>query len=434
MFSWLRPRRRWFQFSIRSLLALTALVACWLSYNAWRFQKEQQVVARIKRFDPEADITWSGPEWLKLPADKSQPTIFHRVTGIAVFIPRHPPRHGPIISLKELTSLKKMMFRGSWITENCNIDKVFSDEPLDRWEWGFPKHKYIGGKEYQNYHNNPNDSNALIFHKIICLNNPEEFIDIEEFQPIEILITPRNYFNGEISLLESLLDDKHEYLKAAAAQLLWDGHSRENASRIIEIAAKLSGDSDDVLDLKESVEADLKPERILEKLQDKNNNHLAWWAWLAALRPDVSLTPTILEMIKAQKPLPEAVYALRQSRDPRALPVMLSILKNQQNKDGQLCCIAAEAIGDLGDASVELQLLDALQNNHSRIPKMILCKTLGKIGTEKSLPELRRIATAKEYQPQGPCANGFVNVLGEAKTAIAAIERRAAEKAGKTQE
>jgi hypothetical protein len=41
----LRPRRRWIQFSLRTLFVLTTLICIRLSYHAWRFQTEREIVS-----------------------------------------------------------------------------------------------------------------------------------------------------------------------------------------------------------------------------------------------------------------------------------------------------------------------------------------------------------------------------------------------------
>ncbi len=78
----LRPRRRWFQYRLRTLFVLTTLVAVWLSYHAWRFQKEQAIVAGIKAHDPKATVVWVGPKWLQWFGKDLPPSIFHRVEAV----------------------------------------------------------------------------------------------------------------------------------------------------------------------------------------------------------------------------------------------------------------------------------------------------------------------------------------------------------------
>jgi hypothetical protein len=237
--------------------------------------------------------------------------------------------------------------------------------------------------------------------------------------------------------LGMIFDDRRKFLKYAAANKLWDNHACFYASRIIELIESLPGDSvenlpddsDDAVEwkeiavmCKENVQKDLKPEEILKVLQNKKCHILYWYAWLAALRPNPMYTPALLKLADADAPLPEVVYALGQSRDARALPVLLAILKKKENKDDRLCCIAADAIGLLGDSSVEPQLLTALENNHANNPKAKICEALGKVGTMKSLPALQNIKTAKNYKT---LASRDFDVASAARDAITAIKRRA---------
>jgi hypothetical protein len=357
------------------------------------------------------------------------------VTGIQIAIPFPTPQKKRGVSLRELASLQELVYSGYLRHNNVRRYKVFLDipesvRPLGMIEDTISIFEIL--PPLCEYQNQPNDENAGILHDYITTG----YFNFSSSKNIilETIYYPRLKtcnLNGE--LVPLILDCRHEFLKAAMAQSLWDEYSEEYAQQIIELTGKLSGDSNDVIDLKENVAADLKPERILKELQKKDNEHLAWWVWLAVLRPHVSFKPVILELAETEYPLPETVYALWQSRDPRALPVMLTILKNKQNLDDCLCCIAAEAIGDLGDASVEPQLLDALQGNPSKNPKAKICEALGKIGTKKSLPALQKIATAEEYQSIR-CGPDEFPISEKAKTAIAAIERRAAEKTGNARE
>ncbi len=118
---------------------------------------------------------------------------------------------------------------------------------------------------------------------------------------------------------------------------------------------------------------------------------------------------------EARSALPEVAYALRQSKDPRALPPLLHILTASQDDTAQ--CVAADALGELEDASVEPQLLDALAHCDDRCVKARVCRALGKVGTARSLPELRTLAADKRYQ-------GAINVAGAAREAVEAIEQR----------
>ena len=77
-----RPKHRWFQYRLRTLFVLMTLVCIWLSYNAWRYEREQVIVAGIIARDPQAVIVWAGPSWLKWLDKDCVPTIFRRVREV----------------------------------------------------------------------------------------------------------------------------------------------------------------------------------------------------------------------------------------------------------------------------------------------------------------------------------------------------------------
>ena len=54
-----KPKRRWFRFSVRALLLLTGLIACWLAIHANRAREQQAAVAAIEDAGGEVIYDWA---------------------------------------------------------------------------------------------------------------------------------------------------------------------------------------------------------------------------------------------------------------------------------------------------------------------------------------------------------------------------------------
>jgi HEAT repeat protein len=223
--------------------------------------------------------------------------------------------------------------------------------------------------------------------------------------------------DGKEEALAALLIDRHEDLRVVAAECLWETHSRRHARKVFELVDDLHAQSDAARRLKETVEGEL---RTLAESGPRADDDPAWWAWLAALRPNPAMLPALEELALRKPPLPEAIYALGQSKDARALGPLLKVLSTGDDRIGGY---AAEALGELGNPDAEPELTKALQRD-GQFLRANACKALGKIGADRALPELRRLAADKGYQ-------GAINVTGCARRAIAAIEARTAKAAGR---
>jgi hypothetical protein len=236
-------------------------------------------------------------------------------------------------------------------------------------------------------------------------------------EPSELQYSCAVCVDSEEEALAVLLTDRREDLRVAAAECLWETHSRRHAREVLALVDGLHAQSDAARRLKETVEIEL---RTLAAPRSHVDDDPAWWAWLAALRPNPAMLPALEELVSRKRPLPEAIYALGQSKDARALAPLLKVLSTG---DVQMGGYAAEALGELGNPDAEPQLIQALQHD-GQFLKAKTCIALGKIGTDRALPELRRLAADKGYQ-------GAINVTGCARRAIAAIEARTAKAAGR---
>ena len=96
-----RPRRRWLQYSLRSLFALMTLVACGLGYLAYPYRQECEVANQILKLDPHAEITWESPEWVRQRGLPNWMSIFDRIVAV-----RLRPDGGHVIEDDAIESLE----------------------------------------------------------------------------------------------------------------------------------------------------------------------------------------------------------------------------------------------------------------------------------------------------------------------------------------
>jgi hypothetical protein len=74
----LTPKRRWAQFSLKSLLILTAVIGIGLGILSYRHAVQQRDIAMIREMGGDASVEASGPGWLRwLIGDK----FFEHVVG-----------------------------------------------------------------------------------------------------------------------------------------------------------------------------------------------------------------------------------------------------------------------------------------------------------------------------------------------------------------
>jgi hypothetical protein len=427
-FHWLRPKRRWFQYRLRTLFVLMTLVCVWLSYNAWRFQQEKAIVAGIIARDPQAVIVWAGPSWLQWLSEASVPTIFRRVHAITLKADIEIPAGLSELQLQKLSTLKALTLNiGTSLNGKANTLKQLLPETEVLYEWTVVG---VWDQRIIDYLKNPTDAVPAE----ICgmmgppwrfvyppfSTNPDELrssLSRSLTDPNVMVFEHRNTWSvldDEEENLAGLLDCRHVDLRIVAARHLWGRHSRRHASEVMAFAAKLAANSDMARELKSVIEADLAPERILAELSKPVGDDTAWWAWLAAMRPHPSLVPILVQLVEKEDPLAEASYALRRARDAGGLALWLKVLAECEDK--RVGCIAAYAIHAIGDPAAELQLIKALDRKDS-LTRSSVCDALAKVGTTRCLPALREHVADKSDQ------DGF-DVAGAARRAIEAIEDR----------
>ena len=199
--------------------------------------------------------------------------------------------------------------------------------------------------------------------------------------------------------------------RLAAAQALWEGHSRRHASKVLKYMADPPPGGDDYRAFQRKIDASFQPDAILRELQ---KGDYQWGAWLAFLHPHKDLVPTLLVGLK-DKPemLPESMLALGNSGDPRALEPLLELLKS---KDYRTAGDAAQALGYLGGKDVEEKLIEALKEDNGW-RQVNACGALAKLGSRRALPALDKLSNSDRY-------TGVLNIKGMAKTAVERIKKR----------
>jgi hypothetical protein len=347
------------------------------------------------------------------------PTIFRRVEDITINARTIPPDVSEL-QLQNLSALKRLTLdsKYEWDDEEeaqreaRQIDAIVELLPGVELTCTTTLAGETGGQLIESYLKNPTDAMAVKVRKWIKSSWPSTFRHLNE--PDETHYGDAMGLDGEEECIADMLGCRHEDLRIAAARELWTRHSRRHAREVIAFAMKLAANSDAARQFKLLCDADLAPGRILVELRKPVGKDSAWWAWLAAMRPHPTLVPALIQMAQEKDALPEVVYALRQSKDPRSLPTLLTLLTKCD--DETVRCIAADAIGEMGTSAVEPQLVEAL-HREDRLTRALVCRALAKVGTARSLPELRKLADDTGYQ-------GTVDVTGAASRAIKAIEGR----------
>jgi hypothetical protein len=199
--------------------------------------------------------------------------------------------------------------------------------------------------------------------------------------------------------------------KLAAAQALWQGHSRRNASNILKFLASPSPSEKTFRTFKWEVEAALQPQAILREMRAGDHS---WGTWLAYLRPHHDIVPGLIAALK-ERPhsLPQSILALGNSGDPRALKPLMECMKSA---DTIARGFASRALGDLGKPEVETKLIEVLAGDDAWMAANA-CHALAKIGSKRALPALEQLVSV-------PYFSYWLDLNGAAMHAIVSIEKR----------
>jgi len=229
--------------------------------------------------------------------------------------------------------------------------------------------------------------------------------------PPELRFSDALSLDGDEEKLAKALAAKEPEGRLVAARALWHGRSRRHASKVLKYLADPPPGGQGYRDFQRKVDASFQPKSILREL---SGGDYRWGAWLAFLRPHEDLVPVLLAGLK-DKPemLPETMLALGNSGDPRVIEPLRGLLGS---KDYQTAGDAARALGYLGRADVEPELIDALAADNGWL-QVQACGALAKMGTRRALPALEKLAKDARY-------TGALNIKGMARFAADSIKKR----------
>lgn len=218
--------------------------------------------------------------------------------------------------------------------------------------------------------------------------------------------------NSEEERLAEQLTSGAPSQRVSAADALWRGHSLKYAEDVLQFLANGNLEDKQFQELQTYVRTSLQPKDILWQMK---KGDYRWGAWLSFLQPHRDLVPTLIETHKSELDYtPETVLALGKSRDARARDLLIGLLTEKHyRKPGD----AAQALGLLGDATVEPALLEVLSTESVWV-KVRVCRALGIVGSDRAIKSLKRIVEDKTV------AGGELNVARIAQEAIENISKR----------
>jgi hypothetical protein len=122
----LKPKRRWFRYSLRGLFAVTTIVALFVGWTVHRARTQRLAVAKIQAasgtimydYHENGPRTWStanqpgGPGWLR---DLLGPEYFDNPSCINFF--KNPAGNEWVDALNDLRTVKTLMLAGPQVTD-----------------------------------------------------------------------------------------------------------------------------------------------------------------------------------------------------------------------------------------------------------------------------------------------------------------------------
>lgn len=237
--------------------------------------------------------------------------------------------------------------------------------------------------------------------RILAATGDERAKLLEEFQefdlplyssePDEFHFSDARGVWGAESDWSRLLAEGDLSLRITAAGVLWNKHSGLYSRQVLQFLEKETSTSDELRTLRHHVEDSLQPDNILKELDEGD---FGWGMWLAFLRPDGRLVPTLLEKLEGNKEhQPATLMAMGKSRDRRAIEPLRKFLQSDEHIASGF---AAEALGYLGLVEGEPLLIDALSSDNTWL-QVNACQGLAMIGTRRAIPALERLAKDESY-------------------------------------
>lgn len=189
----------------------------------------------------------------------------------------------------------------------------------------------------------------------------------------------------------TLLKEGDARTQNLSARVLWQRHSRRHAKAVIEFVDNTEADQETVRPLRIAIDTSFQPNNIRRELE---HGDYRWGCWLAFLRPNRDLVPSLLDGLKTKAEfLPETLLALGNSKDPRAYEPLLELIKTADTRNAG---DAAGALGLLGNPNAEPHLIQALSSENGWL-RVKACRALSFVGTRNSIPELTRLANNDRY-------------------------------------
>jgi HEAT repeat protein len=406
------PKRRWFQFSLRTMLILTTVVCVWLGYNVRQHHAEQAVIAQVQLLNPQAEAIWMPPLWWQEIFGHKSAGFLDRVQILML--------HGEQLSISKLAELPLQKLTS---LENLTLfNTEIWDEDADAWRATFNRPLQVDLFEVDLFFNNPisqtaatyttqpTPANAAMLRRAMLATGRN---GIKSFtMPDELNFGCIRFADADEDCLLGLLADSNEEIATLAARTLWRKHCRIYARKVIEYITALQPKNNRAQQVKSNILADLRPESILKEIQ---TGAIEWGSWLAALRPHSTLTQPLIRAVTDGRATVDTVYALGQSQDPQVVPTLVKVLGDQKLSINN---VLVRALVPYASASLETQLIAGLKNGDA----WYVCNAaeiLGDTGTPRSLPDLNRFGLDPKF------ASAPINVHNVVTQAIAAIESRA---------
>ncbi|MCH7727435.1 MAG: leucine-rich repeat domain-containing protein [Planctomycetes bacterium] len=77
-----KPRRRWWQFSLRTFFVLLTVACVWFGWQTQRARRQQRAVAAVRENSGTVYYNYEFERWYKSPTEEHSPTWFEQIVGI----------------------------------------------------------------------------------------------------------------------------------------------------------------------------------------------------------------------------------------------------------------------------------------------------------------------------------------------------------------
>ncbi|MCE9544497.1 MAG: hypothetical protein K8T25_03090 [Planctomycetia bacterium] len=125
-----KPKRRWFQFRLRTLLAATTIIAIWLGWWSYKARQQRDAVAALRligaRVEYDTTLPWTGgmkapPKWPEWAMDRVGVDYFSRVDVTTLngtmYVSGKRVTDAGVEHIKNLTALRYLDLQNSGVTD-----------------------------------------------------------------------------------------------------------------------------------------------------------------------------------------------------------------------------------------------------------------------------------------------------------------------------